>query len=85
MVVDIKNYKPEKKYIISENELKSWVRAGLKYIALWNGGVSNWSYCYDALDDFKNNPEGEMPQDYERITDITINDLIKEGSIKEWQ
>ena len=85
MVVDIKTYEPEKKYIISESELRYWVNGGLKYLALLNGGVLNWSFYYDALDDFKSNPEDEFPQDYQNITEETIADLVREGSIKEWQ
>lgn len=79
------DYLKDKNYIITEDELKYWVGAGLKYLALLNGGVLGWKRYYDALDDFKNNPKDEMPQEYTNITEATIADLVKGGKIREWQ
>ena len=41
-----------KKYIIDEQRLKELLKAELKLMALEGGGVDNWSWYCDSLNDF---------------------------------
>lgn len=41
-----------KNYIIDEERLKELLKAELKLMALENGGVDNWSWYSDSLNDF---------------------------------
>ena len=44
----------EKIYIVYENELKELIHDSLKLMALENGGVDNWEWYDDSLNNFLN-------------------------------
>lgn len=44
----------EKTYVVYENELRELIHDSLKLMALENGGVDNWEWYGDSLNDFLN-------------------------------
>lgn len=60
----------EKTYIVYENELKELIHDSLKLMALENGGVDNWEWYGDSLNDFLNS-SGE--EDFYRIAEKELS------------
>lgn len=67
----------EKAYVVYENQLRELIHDSLKLMALENGGVDNWEWYGDSLNDFLNNngeedfykmAEKELPN-YDELTD----------------
>ena len=74
----------EKYYKVSEEELRELLDAYYRLTALENGGVDNWCWYSDSIDDFITNYNEENPNRQaryiEEITSIEINnyDVIEE-------
>lgn len=60
----------EKVYVIYENELKELLHDSLKLMALENGGVDNWEWYGDSLNDFLNS-NGE--EDFYKIAEKELS------------
>lgn len=57
-----------KKYIISEKELTSLIKDSWKLNALENGGVDNWEWYGDALEDYDEDEAVDFSE-YEEVKD----------------
>ena len=60
----------EKVYVVYENELKELIHDSLKLMALENGGVDNWEWYGDSLNDFLNS-NGE--EDFYKIAEKELS------------
>ena len=67
-----------KYFIVEENEMRRLMTARLKLIALERGGVDNWSYYSDSLNDFLKKQIAEKhlaPDCYWEFEDIVDKEL----------
>ena len=60
----------EKAYVVYENELRELIHDSLKLMALESGGVDNWEWYSDSLNDFLNS-NGE--EDFYKIAEKELS------------
>ena len=75
-----------KYFIIEEKEMRRMLENHLKLIALERGGVDNWSYYSDSLNDFLNEQISRLhlaPDCYWEFADIVDKELINRPYIND--
>lgn len=84
--------KIKKYYCLSEDQLKSLIKASNDLAALESGGVDNWSYYGDALDEYYTEYTEQLGfspnnKEIEELADIVVEEELRTEyqQISDWR
>lgn len=77
-------------YAINEEQLKTLIIQANSFLALQSGGVDNWSYYYDSLDDAYTQWGEDLEikteaKDLDELEDLIAEEELKEYPVIDWK